>query len=276
MAKAIHKAKDNSFKVILDEPELFVEFLQDYIPVDVLKGITPEDVEDMTERYIPLFEDHRDSDIVKRVNLKGTTPLYVIAIVEHESQVNYRTCFKMLQYIALVLNEYEKEADKEAEKEANKNSDKKTKRRVKISETKGFKYPPVLPIVFYDGAGKWTAARKLADKTVMGGIFEKYIPSFEYELVSLKDYKPEEIEDVTDHWNERRTEKMFDYIKGYDVQETKRIASAEGKAEGIIEGIIEGKIETALKMLADGVPVEMIIKYTGLTRAEVMSLKPVQ
>ena len=201
---------------------------------------------------------------------------------------------------------------------------------MKISETKSFRYPPVLPIVFYDGAGKWTAARKLADKTVMGGIFEKYIPSFEYELVSLKDYKPEEIarfgnalslimlidkirtvdginelkklppeyfeklkenipahlnklfsdvitilltqinvpkeeiEDVTDHWNERRTEKMFDHIKGYDVQETRRIASAEGKADG--------KRETALKMLADSVPMEMIIKYTGLTREEIASL----
>jgi len=32
--------------------------------------------------------------------------------VEHVSKVNYRASFKMLQYITLVLTEYEKEANK--------------------------------------------------------------------------------------------------------------------------------------------------------------------
>ncbi len=27
-----------------------------------------------------------------------------------------------------------------------------------ISKTKGFRYPPVFPIVYYEGTGKWTAA----------------------------------------------------------------------------------------------------------------------
>jgi len=46
MAAPIHKAKDASFKVVFDEPELFVEFLRDYIPVDVLKDVKPADIED--------------------------------------------------------------------------------------------------------------------------------------------------------------------------------------------------------------------------------------
>ena len=88
MAKTIHKAKDNSLKLIFNEPELFVEFLRDYIPVDMLKDVKPSDIEDMTERFLPLFQDGKDSDTVKRVNLKGDTPLFVIAILEYESQVN--------------------------------------------------------------------------------------------------------------------------------------------------------------------------------------------
>ena len=48
---------------------------------------------------------------------------------------------------------------------------------------------------------------------------------------------------------------------------------AEGRAKGLAEGIKEGsykeKLETAQKMKQDNLPVELIIKYTGLTREEI-------
>jgi len=44
----IHKARDNSVKAILAEPELFVEFIKDFIPIGILQDISPEDVEDVT------------------------------------------------------------------------------------------------------------------------------------------------------------------------------------------------------------------------------------
>ena len=36
---AIHKVKDNSFKKILAEPELFVDFIKDYVGIDFLKEV---------------------------------------------------------------------------------------------------------------------------------------------------------------------------------------------------------------------------------------------
>jgi hypothetical protein len=78
------------------------------------------------------------------------------------------------------LNDYEKEANKKASEEAGADR--------KITQTKDFKYPPVLPIVFYDGEDDWTAETNFLYRTEMHNIFEKYIPKFEYELVSLKDY----------------------------------------------------------------------------------------
>lgn len=32
-----------------------------------------------------------------------------------------------------------------------------------ISKTKNFRYPPVLPILFYDGIENWTAATRLTE-----------------------------------------------------------------------------------------------------------------
>jgi predicted transposase/invertase (TIGR01784 family) len=316
MAKTIHKAKDNSFKLVFNEPELFVEFLRDYIPVGLLKDVKPTDIEDMTERYLPLFQDSKDSDTVKRVNLKGRTPLFVIAILEHESKVNFRTCFKMLQYISLVLHEYEKEANKE-----NPNA----------SSAKDFKYPPVLPIVFYDGMGEWTAETNFLDKTELSDVFEKYIPKFEYELVDLNRYDEQDIADfgnalslimiidkirdadgismlrklprdyigklkqnipphlyklladvitvflkrisvpddeidrVTEHLHDRGIQEMFTFIDNYDVQETRRIARAEGRAEVFIT--------VARKLLKAGDSVEKVSEVTGLSLEDIERIR---
>ena len=51
---------------------------------------------------------------------------------------------------------------------------------------------------------------------------------------------------------------------------------AEGRAEGLAEGLAEGRaeerVEIAKGMLSDGMPVDKISKYTGLTAEEIMSL----
>jgi hypothetical protein len=161
--------------MIFDEHQLLTEFLQSFLSIDVLKDIEPTDIEDVTERFLSLIAEQKDGDTVKRINLKGgdDKPLFVITIIEHESSVNFRAPFKMLLYIAMVLDNYEKEANS---KESG------------ISRTKGFKYPPILPIIFYDGNGNWTAEKNFLNRTEMSDVFEKYIPKFEYELVNLSQY----------------------------------------------------------------------------------------
>jgi len=94
--KPPHKVKDNIYKKIFAEPELFVEFLESFVPVDALKNLSPENVEDLSERYLPLFSDNKDSDTVKKISIGGGEDLFVIGIVEHESEINYTSSFKML------------------------------------------------------------------------------------------------------------------------------------------------------------------------------------
>jgi len=191
----IRKAKDTSLKLILDEPELFVEFIRDFINIDILKDISPADVEDVTDRLLPLLTEQKDLDTIKRINLKDKSPLFVITIVDHESTVNFRASFKMFLYIAFVLDNYEKEVNKQ---EAEKRKAEGQEYKGKITQTKSFKYPPILPIVFYDGEDEWTAETNFFDRVEMNDIFAKYIPKFEYELVSLKKYSFEDLAEFRD------------------------------------------------------------------------------
>jgi mannose/fructose/N-acetylgalactosamine-specific phosphotransferase system component IIB len=72
----------------------------------------------------------------------------------------------------------------------------------------------------------------------MNDVFYKYIPKFEYELVSLIML----IDEITDKIQERRLQEMFSFIDGYDVQETRRVAKAEGVdlSEKIIDELKQG------------------------------------
>ncbi len=56
------------------------------------------------------------------------------------------------------------------------------------SKTKDFKYPPILPIVYYDGTDNWTAVTRLYDRVFLSDILGEYIPDYRCILVQLRDY----------------------------------------------------------------------------------------
>ncbi len=51
-----------------------------------------------------------------------------------------------------------------------------------------------------------------------------------------------------------------------------RGAFQDGKVEGIAEGKAEERKNIAMKMLKDGISIQMITSFTGLTESEVQSL----
>ena len=60
------------------------------------------------------------------------------------------------------------------------------------------------------------------------------------------------------------------YLEGMEKGEVK--GRAEGRAEGLAEGRAEERRDNARKMKADGMAIELIAKYTGLTTEEIDKL----
>jgi len=58
----------------------------------------------------------------------------------------------------------------------------------------------------------------------------------------------------------------------WDYKNTLDFAHQKGKEEGKTEGKMEARHETALRMLADRMPVEAVAKYTGLSVEQVKTL----
>lgn len=174
----IRETRDQGAKLVFEDPVLCAEFLRDYVHLDILKDITPEQITNISGRFISLWYDERESDTVNKITLLDGSEMYFIALIEHQSDVAYNISIKLLRYIVFIWTDYEKDMEKQSKG---------------ISKTKNFKYPPILPIIYFEGTGEWTAGRRLSDRVYLAELFESYIPDFTYEVVRLHDYSNEEI-----------------------------------------------------------------------------------
>ena len=109
------RTKDSGAKLIFDNHILCAQFLRGYTDVDLLKDVQAEDIEDITERFLWMWQEGRDSDSVKKIRLKGipgVETLYLIVLIEHQSKVDHDMPFRMLRYIVQVLTDYAQEQEK--------------------------------------------------------------------------------------------------------------------------------------------------------------------
>ena len=178
------KLPDSSSKLIFDEPILCAQFLRGYINgIPCLKDVRPEDIEDVSEQYVPLFAEERNSDRVKKIHIKNGTPFFLVSLIEHKTKVEYNVTMQIFRYMVYIWESYEREEEK---------------REKGISRRKDFRYPPILPIVYYEGRQEWTVPLDFRSRITEGNSFSKYIPDFQYYLVPLRKYSNEELLDRAD------------------------------------------------------------------------------
>ncbi len=191
---AIYQEADVSSKSIFGNHTLCAQFLRDYSGLPILANVQPEDIEDVSERYHLFREVELQADTVKKVRLRDQTggklqDIYVISLIEHKSEVDYDVTMQILKYMICIWENYVRELEETSTAEL----DGTPKQHRKINKRKDFRYPPIYPIVYYEGAGEWTAARYLKDRILLGDLFGAYIPDFTYKLVRTRGYSNEEL-----------------------------------------------------------------------------------
>lgn len=173
--------RDLNSRTVFKEPILCAQFLRDYTGISLLKNVQPDDIEDVSEKYQAYLGIGFETDTVTKVKIRGQeegTPLFLISLVEHKSWVDYNVTMQMLRYMVCIWTEYAKEMQRNGHGN---------------SASKSFKYPPILPIIYYEGADEWTVDLHLKDRIMLSEVFGDYIPDFTYKLVSNHDYTNEEL-----------------------------------------------------------------------------------
>ena len=98
-------AKDNAAKIVFGDPVLCAQFLKGYTDIPLFKEIKPEDIENVSSHFLPLFQESRDSDTVNKIRI-GDFEIYLIALIEHQSENDFDMSFRILRYIVFIWTDY--------------------------------------------------------------------------------------------------------------------------------------------------------------------------
>lgn len=114
--------------------------------------------------------------------------VYAVSLIEHKSDVDYDVVMQLLHYISNIWRDYARSRQHQTD---NGNV-------IETSKAKAFRYPPVLPIVYYEGKRKWTAGMQLRDRVLKVEGLEEFMPDLTYKLVRIHDYSNADLLDKAD------------------------------------------------------------------------------
>ncbi len=168
-------------RTIFGNALLTSQFLRNYTNLPIFSDVRPEDIEDVTEHYRAYLGVEFDTDTVKkvRVTIDGALQeVYVIPLIEHKSYVDHDVAMQIFRYMAVIWYTYAKQQNS---------------LHKGISHTKQFRYPLIIPIVYYEGARQWTAGFHLKERIAHADQMDGFVPDFRYHLVNCRDYTNEEL-----------------------------------------------------------------------------------
>ena len=131
---------DSSYKHIFAHSEVVADLLRGFVHEDWVEQINYATLERVSGSYVADDLRDRADDIVWRVK-RHDDWLYIYLLIEFQSRVDPWMALRIMVYTGLLYQDLIK-------------SD-----TVATSQ----KLPPVFPIVIYNGEGKWTAARDIAE-----------------------------------------------------------------------------------------------------------------
>ena len=176
------QVRNANSRTIFGNATLACQFLKGYAGFSFFSDIKPEDIEDVTERYRAFLGVEFAADTVKKVTVRmegREREVYVISLIEHKSSVDYDVAMQLLRYMTVIWYDYRKRQNSFQEG---------------ASSRKGFRYPLIIPVVYYEGSGKWTADMNLSDRIECSHLAPAYVPDFTYRIVNLHDYSNWELE----------------------------------------------------------------------------------
>ncbi len=271
MTQAAQRA-DISSKEIFGNHKLCAQFLKDYTDIPILKNVRPEDIENLSGRYHFFDDVELNADTVKRIRLRNPDPasgfeesgtavstgtgkssdpaasaqnapgtMYLVSLIEHKSSVDYDVSMQLLRYMVCIWYDWEKEMQETTD-----------------HKSRAFRYPPILPIVYYEGSGKWTAGCRLKDRIFLSELFSKYIPDFTYQVIGVQDYSNRDLLEKQDEIS------LLMLIN--KIQRSEDMAAFSGIAPSELNAVLRNADEDVVRIIAK--TVQSLCRKLNLTDQE--------
>lgn len=167
---------DNSYRLLFSEAAMVADLLRGYVDQPWVKQLDFSTLEPIKADHITEKLGERRNDCIWRVQWQGGDDwLYVYLMLEFQSTPDRTMAVRLMTYLGLFYQMLYKTRQL----------------------TPSGKFPPVLPLVLYNGVRRWRAPTNTADviEPVPGGL-ECYRPCFEYLVIDESRYKDDPLPEI--------------------------------------------------------------------------------
>ena len=183
----ISKPHDRFFRETFSHPDVSSDFLNNYLPPEVIRHIDLQSLELIKDSFIDNELRDHFSDILCKVRLFSGDHAYVYTLLEHKSWPDALVAFQILRYMTRIWEQDFR--NYEAEK-------KKKNKKVKKPKSELFRPILIIPVVIYHGQLKWNIAKNFSSLFDCAHELKFCIPDFSYILCDISCYKDEEIRGI--------------------------------------------------------------------------------
>ncbi|HBQ27925.1 MAG TPA: transposase [Desulfotomaculum sp.] len=239
----IENPHDKFFKETFGKVEVAKDFLNNYLPENIMKVIDVDTLEPQKDSFINEELQEVFSDMLFKVNINNREG-YVYILFEHKSYISKDIAFQLLKYMLEIWE-------------------------AKIKKEKTYKLPVIIPLVIYHGKDSWNIRTTLGELITgyeeLPKEIQKFIP--DYVFSARTNLTRTDVDEIIEKIEET-------YPEGSEVIMTliERIRE-EGKEEGILTGMELGarqnKAEVAKNLIKINLTIEQITEATGLPKKEV-------
>ena len=170
----VHQPHDTGYKYLLTRERIFKELLDSFVKEGWVDKIDAGTLRLDDKTYILPDFSKKESDLVYHLTIEGQEVIFYV-LLELQSTVDFQMPHRLLFYMVEIWRNFLKNISEEE-----------TKR-------KGFRLPAIVPMVVYNGLGKWTVPQNYRDLLSGQEFFAENILNFKYILIDINRFREEEL-----------------------------------------------------------------------------------
>jgi len=172
----VQNPHDTRLKELFRNKEAFISLLKDCVKPEWVDSLDVDSLKINNTSFILQDFKKKEADIIYEATINHDKVIFYV-LLELQNKIDYRMPYRLMLYIVEILRHYYNNAD--------------TKERLR----KSFKFPAVIPIVFFSGSEKWTVPTNLKEMFNAHERFGDSLINFNYALVDTNGYDEDSVKD---------------------------------------------------------------------------------
>ncbi len=170
----VHQPHDTGYKYLLTSKRIFKELLDSFVKEGWVDKIEVDNLRLDNKTYILPDFSKKESDLVYHITIEGQEVVFYV-LLELQSTIDFQMPHCLLFYMIEIWRNFLK--------------------NIPESETKrkGFRLPAIVPLVIYNGPGKWTMPQNYRELLSGQELFADHVLNFKYILIDINRFREEEL-----------------------------------------------------------------------------------